>query len=329
MPNIDVHCHTTPKAAWAELLSVANSDSRFAGRARAVTSRPEVCNDAQHIGALDERIALMDEGHVDTEIVSSTLLTAKFFDSAEFSTDVSRSINDELSEAGLRHTGRYRFFSNLPLPRVAPSIDELHRSSKLPGFSGVVVPTVFGLTFDDPQMDDFYSELAAMRGILFLHPGQMENGGRFSRLGMETGVGWPTTTSLSIMELIYGKVLDRFPDITVITPHLGGTLMYLLGRVDNGFHSQPASERLSKEPPSWYMKRMYHDTVNFLHPALDMARTIVGSDHITLGSDFPWLCRDHMGACVENVTTLDWPEEELALVRGGNVERLLKERALL
>jgi predicted TIM-barrel fold metal-dependent hydrolase len=73
---------------------------------------------------------------------------------------------------------------------------------------------------------------------------------------------------------------------------------------------------------------MYYDSVIALRPALDLARTLVGADHILLGSDFPFWSRTHLAECLELVDGLDWSEEERALVRGGNTERLLRERGL-
>lgn len=78
--------------------------------------------------------------------------------------------------------------------------------------------------------------------------------------------------------------------------------------------------------PSWYMRRMYHDSVCFQHSALELARTMVGHDHILMASDFPYQCRERLGECIEVVDTLEWPDEQRAQVLGGTMERLLRDR---
>lgn len=77
------------------------------------------------VGALDERIALMDEAGIDVQIVSAAQSPSNFFDSVQLSVDATRASNSELSAFCARYPTRYRFFATLPLPYVQPSVDEL------------------------------------------------------------------------------------------------------------------------------------------------------------------------------------------------------------
>jgi aminocarboxymuconate-semialdehyde decarboxylase len=157
----------------------------------------------------------------------------------------------------------------------------------------------------------------------------MEHLGRYADLGMETMIGWPAEDTLAVMEIVLSGVLDRHPHLTVIAPHLGGTSLYLAGRIDHSYDYTPKSERKARERPSVYLKRLYYDSVCDSRPALELGRAIIGTDHIVLGSDFPFWHRERLGDCLRIVNSLDWPKEELALIRGGNMERLLRERGIL
>lgn len=280
-------------------------------------------------GALDERIALLDEAGIDMQIVSASNPVFRFFGEAEAIGAVCTASNGELSAAWQRHPGRYRFFATLPLPHVPPSVDELHRAMRLPGCVGVIMYTNFGRPLNDPALDDLYREMAGLRALLFIHPCQMDNPGRYSALGAETMLAWPAEDTLAVMEMVLGGVLDRFSEITVVTPHCSGTALFLMGRIDHGYERLSPTRRQAAHPPSHYFKAMYHDSVTNWRPALDLARAAVGADHMVLGSDFPFWSRHRLGECLDVVNGLEWPEEELALLRGGNVARLLRERSRL
>jgi aminocarboxymuconate-semialdehyde decarboxylase len=311
-----------------EMQKVAQSSAPQAGAAQEYLQRRNFLSDPQQVGALGERIALMNEARLDIQIISSPLPPAMYFADLGQRVSVCQAINDEFSAACRKHPGRYRFFATLPLPDPRRSIDELHRASRLPGFAGTVTVTNFGAPFNDPTLEDLYAELSRARTLFFIHPCRMEHLGRYAKLGMETMLGWPSEDTLSVMELVLGGVLDRHPGLTVIAPHVSGTALFLYGRIEHSYRFTPRDQRVAREQPSYYFKRMYYDSVCDSRPILDLARTLVGADHIVLGSDFPFWYRERLGECLELINGLNWPEEERALVRGGNMERLLRERGM-
>lgn len=329
MPVIDVHCHTTPRSVIAELQRVARTLSPQAGAARQLLERPGFLDDPQMVGALDERIPLMDEGGLDTQILSSPFALGNYFMDLGQRSAAAQAINDEFSAACRRHGSRYRFFASLPLPDVPSSVVELRRAARLPGFAGAIMLTNFGLPFHHPSLEDLYAEYSRAKMLMFIHPTRMEYLGRYAALGMETMIGWPAEDTLAVMEIVLSGVLDRYPQLTVIAPHVGGTALYLAGRIDHSYDFTPLSERKAAERPSVYFKRLYYDSVCNSRPTLDLARAIVGADHLVLGSDFPFWNRERLGDCLNTLNSMDWPAAEMALVRGGNMERLLRERGAL
>jgi aminocarboxymuconate-semialdehyde decarboxylase len=323
---VDVHCHTYPAEFLAELRQIAQQPGGAGEAARRQLARPDFA-DAQMTGALDERRGLMDEAGIDTEILSVPAVLHTFTADRAAQTALAQGINNAFSAACERYPGRFRFFATLPLPDAAASIDELERARHLPGFAGTITTTNFGLPFHHESLEELYGALARQQTLFFIHPQRTPNPGRFGAMGLESTLVWPSEDSLCVMELMYGGVLDRHPALTVVAPHLGGIALWLWARIDHGYDNLPPDGR-SRERPTYYFRRMYYDSVIGQRPALDLARTLVGADHILLGSDFPFWSRDHMAECLEIVDGLDWPEAERALVRGGNVERLLRERGL-
>lgn len=328
-PVIDVHCHTTPRAVVAELKRLAESTSPRAAAAQEAFRSQSLTDDPQMGGALDERVPIMDEAGIDMQLVSSANPVSRFFaDDVGAIRAVCEASNEELSAACLRHPDRYRFFASLPLPHVEPAVHEFQRALRLPGCVGTVIHTNFGLPLNHPSMDDLYREVARADGLIFIHPSRMDNPGRYGALGVESMIAWPSEDTLALMELVLGGVFDRFPELTVIAPHCSGTALFLLGRIDYSFERMPKADRRAAYAPSYYVKRMYHDTVTSWRPALELARSVVGADHLVLGSDFPYWYRQQLGHCLRVVNGLHWSEEEMKLVRGGNAFRLLQERSL-
>jgi len=328
MPNIDVHCHTTPRSVLKELEGIAKKDTPQSKAVHDYLIRPNFLDDPQMVGALDERVPLLEEAGMDTQIISTPLPLGRYFADLGQRAAAAQAGNDELSHACRRHPGRYRFFASLPLPDVPSSIRELHRASTLAGYAGTITLTNFGLPFHDPCLEALYAEMAKARTLFFIHPTRMQHLGRYAAMGMETMIGWPSEDTLAVMELVLGGVLERHPGLTVIAPHVGGTLMCLQGRIDTSYESHAPADRGIPALPSSYLKRIYYDSVCNSPPVLDLARSLVGADHLVLGSDFPFWYRNDIGESIEIIEKLDWPEEERALVQGGNMERLLRERNL-
>ena len=77
-----------------------------------------------------------------------------------------------------------------------------------------------------------------------------------------------------------------------------------------------------KKPPSEYLKKLYFDTVVFDERELKHLIEIWGADHIMLGTDYPFDMAepDPVGFLgrVKGVS-----HDDMALVAGGNAERLL------
>jgi aminocarboxymuconate-semialdehyde decarboxylase len=55
--------------------------------------------------------------------------------------------------------------------------------------------------------------------------------------GMAAGLGFPFNTTVAISRLIFSGLLDSYPRLKFVVPHLGGAFPFLLGRLDAVFDS--------------------------------------------------------------------------------------------
>jgi aminocarboxymuconate-semialdehyde decarboxylase len=98
----------------------------------------------------------------------------------------------------------------------------------------------------------------------------------------------PADTALAIARLIFGGVLDRAAALRVGFAHAGGSFMPLLNRIDHGFSVRPEAKVAISQPPSSYLHRLYFDSITQDTRLLELLCQRVGSDHVMLGSDYPF-----------------------------------------
>ena len=122
--------------------------------------------------------------------------------------------------------------------------------------------------------------------------------------------------------MCYDGLLKDFPDIRWIIAHLGGAVPYLMERMDNGFRDFAECKVKIDQLPSTYLKRLYYDTVTFGPYVLNMARDLVGTDHLVMGSDYPHLLGS-IERAVTSIEALSIPQVEKERIFSGTALSIL------
>jgi aminocarboxymuconate-semialdehyde decarboxylase len=122
--------------------------------------------------------------------------------------------------------------------------------------------------------------------------------------------------------MCYDGLLKDFPDIRWIIAHLGGAVPYLMERLDNGFRDFAECKAKIDQLPSTYLKRLYYDTVTFSPHVLNMARDLVGADHLVMGSDYPHLLGS-IDRAVTSIEALTIPQLEKERIFSGTALSIL------
>jgi predicted TIM-barrel fold metal-dependent hydrolase len=135
---------------------------------------------------------------------------------------------------------------------------------------------------------------------------------------------------------VFSGIMDRFPDLKVITHHLGGIIPYFEGRVAHSWDQLGARtsdedyslilKRLKKRPFD-YFKNFYGDT------ALAGARapticglSFFGADHVLFASDCPFdpeKGRGYIRSTIAVMESLDLPQADLEKICHRNAEAML------
>jgi len=235
----------------------------------------------------EERLAEMDELGIDVAVVAipgiNNFLTAK--DLGLF-----RQVNDCLAELAGKYPQRFKSLAMVPVDDVDAAVNELGRALDEKGMAGLALGSnILGQPLDSPQFLPFFAEVNRRRLTIVLHPGEPVGAEVMRQHNLTTLIGFPFETSLAATRLVLSGYFERFPDIKLVLPHLGGAIPYLLERVDYHYLELGGSYPGLSQPPSQYFKKFYYDTAIGYHmPALRCAYQSVGAGQLVFGTDHPF-----------------------------------------
>jgi predicted TIM-barrel fold metal-dependent hydrolase len=133
-----------------------------------------------------------------------------------------------------------------------------------------------------------------------------------------------TTLSHVMVTLMFSDLLDAYPNVTIQVINLGGTLPYLLERMDEISRTRTPDEKL----PSSLSRRVFVDTASLGPRALELAVRTYGADRIMLGTDFPIFQSDAPRRAVAEAAITDAERRQiLSGTSGAIIERLARAPA--
>jgi aminocarboxymuconate-semialdehyde decarboxylase len=219
------------------------------------------------------------------------------------------------------------FLASVALDDPATAADDLAVAVEA-GMRGLILSTdpEHCDSLGDSRLDPLWAAAAALRVPVMLHPSAdgparaLPNSEPFGNVYCRL-----VDTSFAVARLILSGVLDRHPDLRLITVHGGGLVPFQSGRLDGGHRADAlASYQIERDRPSDYLGDLFYDTVAMTPAAIRFLVDTMGASHVLLGTDYPFALGDPdpVGA-VESVG-LD-PADARAVL-GGNLLSLL-ERA--
>jgi aminocarboxymuconate-semialdehyde decarboxylase len=327
--SYDVHAHCIPADIMAALetggdrlgVEVADRDGARRLMIGGKVSGPPM---NASISDLPARLRAMDAGGVQVQLVSSWIDLAAYTLPASQGMPFARMFNESLAQMIGVHPDRFRGLCMVPLQAPEQAAAELRHAVGDLGMVGAEIgTTVAGRELDDRDLDPFWAAASELGCLLLVHPFNALAGRRVERHFLGNLVANPAESTIAIAHMVFGGVLDRYPDLKVCVVHGGGFLPYQVGRLERGYVARPALTAVHlRESPRATLRRLYYDTV--LHDPMSLAALIAfaGVEHVVLGSDYPFEMGDPDPiATVTAVPGLS--DTDRALILSGNVERLL------
>jgi aminocarboxymuconate-semialdehyde decarboxylase len=236
---------------------------------------------------LDVQLERMDAAGIATVVTSSAQFGVDGLPAAE-ARELAQLLNEERAAAQRRLRGRFLGLATLPMQDTHAALEVLDDAILRLGLPGVcLLSNIAGEALDAERFWPVYERIEALDVPLFLHPTRSVMEDRLRRHGLEYSVGFMFDSSLAALGMVLGGVLERHPGLTIVHPHLGGTVPFLAGRIDEEYDKPWArSEIPLSMAPSAYLRRFYTDTVGFGAGALRLARDFYGVAQMLFASDF-------------------------------------------
>jgi len=271
---------------------------------------------------IDYREQVLIQHGVDTQVITLTT-PGTHVETPQTAVRLARLVNDAFAEVVAKKKGRFASLATLPLNDPAASVAEFERATRQLGFPGAMLfSNINSVALSDERFWPLYEAANDRDAVLYIHPTSPVGVEAMTEYWLMPLCGFLFDTTLAAAKLVFSGVVERFPRIRWVLCHLGGTIPYLVERLDRGFTAFEDCRANISKPPSEYLKNFYYDTVNFNPRAIELAIAFAGTDRILAGSDYPHQIGS-IPKMFESIQALNIPESAKTAILGGNAARLL------
>lgn len=328
MPNktasVDFHTHFMPREA---------SDVAVPG-CPSLVIESETCGQMyrgeKHYRTIDERtwdanrrIGDMDAREIALQVISPIPVCYSYEAAAADGRAYARLQNDGIAAVVRARPDRFAGLAMVPLQDPDAACAELERAVRELGLGGVEIGTVAGgRELDDAALAPFWERCAALDAIVFIHPESAPGFERLQFMQMVISTAYPSETGIAAARLMMTGIFTRHPKLRIVLAHGGGTLPWLLPRLDRLWSIDEQIRAALPKRPSETARAYYGDTLVFDAENLELVAKRFGTDHLVAGSDYPFaVMEDPPGAVIATVASFD--DATRTALRSGNARRLL------
>jgi uncharacterized protein len=332
--KIDMFCHILPPAYFERMLAISARGGYMQKRVREIPAMVD----------LDLRFRMMDLFGDYVQVLSLAAPPLEALGAADASPELARLANDGMAEIVTRHPDRFpAFIASMPMNNVDAAVREIDRAVTDLQAAGIQIFTnVNGKALDDPEFAPIFERMAALDRPIWLHPTRTATFADYatepkSKFELWWTFGWPYETSVAMARILFAGYFDRFPNLKVITHHMGGMIPYFAGRIGPGLDQLGVRtededlsvylKRLQKRPYD-YFKMFYADTALFgAQHAMECGLKFFGTEHVLFASDFPFDPEKgtfNIRETIKDVDNLPISDAERTQIYQGNARRLLK-----
>jgi aminocarboxymuconate-semialdehyde decarboxylase len=258
-------------------------------------------HDGQSVGGVlpaawsqDSALSFMDDAGIDVAIASISAPGVHLGDDAA-ALALAQRCNDYLAEMVRDRPDRFGGFAILPLPDVNAALGELTRALDELRLDGVVLMTnALGHYLGERLYRPLFDELQRRGAVVFIHPTMSPDASAHS-LGLpDSLLDFPVDTARTVAQMHYNGVFAATKNVKFVLSHAGGVVPYLARRfaVIDEMAVIPDDDG-SRGSAADTFRRLYWDTaLAWSDATLHTLRTVVGTERVVYGSDYPYIRRD-------------------------------------
>lgn len=324
---VDLHCHVhVPEAdAIARQTALPPRDpiAQHGSQRSADRQKKQWQEIHQKATSTQLRLAEMNKMGIDVQAISTSPSHYNYRLEPELGRKASRVVNERLAEIVASHPDRFVALGTVPMQEPQLAVQELEYCMKKLGFRGLELGTNVGkYELADPRYEKFWAKVQALGAVVFLHPSGFTDTSRMKQHFLTNVIGNPLDTTMALAHIVYGGVLERYPRIKFVAAHGGGYMGHYPARMDHAYKVRPECHDHITRPPSYYMKKIYYDTMVFGEAQLEHLVKLWGESHVVIGTDYPY----DMGYYkpvdfIERTKSLTRKQKDAIL--GGNAAKLL------
>jgi aminocarboxymuconate-semialdehyde decarboxylase len=326
--TVDIHCHAHIGGV-DEILS-RSFDPAYEPMLRFATARTRDVNHRMmqsvhaKLSSVPDRLLDMDRLGIDVQAISCSPFQFYYWAEAEAALHASQLVNDGIARMIASEPSRFVGLGTVPLQAPSLAVRELDRIVGELGFRGVQIATsVQGEELSADRFRPFFARAEELDALVFLHPNGYSDGQRLSRHYFINLIGNPLDSTLAISHLIFDGVLQNHPRLKICVAHGGGFLPFYASRMDHAYAWRDDCRGCIDKPPSHYLRQLYFDTVVFTPEQIEFLVRQYGSDHVVLGTDYPYDMGEQDPISLIG-RTRRLKRADRAAILGGNGARLLK-----
>jgi len=288
---IDVHAHFYPED-YLRSLAEKGGAKNFSAEVNGPDAYTLISNGGrlsldETFWNLDKRRARLQASGITTEILSLSQPMTHLVP-PERGAELARIFNDAVIEANKKYPAVYFGCATLPVQSMPHALTELERIGGEHAIRGVYLPTSLPWgELSDPSMYPLYERCQSLGLPILLHPLTVVGAERMQSFYFANLMGNPYDTGLAASYLCFSGTLDKFPELSFVLPHGGGTFPFLAGRLAHGQEVRAENKSAMRYPLSDYLRhRFYYDTITHSPQILGFLIREVGAERLMLGSDY-------------------------------------------
>ncbi|MFZ9626648.1 MAG: amidohydrolase family protein [Burkholderiaceae bacterium] len=337
MKIIDIFNHVMPPA----YLELVKAHSKEPGMVKRMSN-------LRMLWDIEHRVAMLREQFPQVQQVLTLGLPApELIGDASQSPEFARVANDGMADMVRQYPGEFpAFVASLPMNNVAAALAEMDRAIGQLGARGIqIISSVAGRPLDDPEFFPVFERATRHHDVpIWMHPARPATRADYagepkSRYEIWQVLGWPYETSAAMARIVFSGMLQRLPEMRIITHHCGGMIPYFAGRAETlwaqlGSRSADGDEadvlRRLEKPPIEYFKMFYGDTVlGGAAAPLACGLAFFGPDRVVFASDCPFDPEEgpmFIREGIASIESLKLSDNDARKIYFGNAARLLKLR---